>query len=186
MAKDVDAGLMRAFLGKEPAAAHALYDRYASRVFGLGLVLLGNRNDAEDLVQDTFLKVWRRGSTFDPGRGTLDAWVLMIARSLAIDTLRRRTLEARNLASERRRSEASDEPGPEHYAEHRDSMRRARTAMDLLPSGQRAAVELAYLGQRSSSQVAELEGIPLGTVKSRVRQGIITLRRSLSEDDEAS
>jgi RNA polymerase sigma-70 factor, ECF subfamily len=181
--READAGLMIGLLQREPGAAAALYDRYASRIYGLGLVLLGNKTDAEDLVQDTFLKVWRKGASFDPQRGPLDAWILLNARSLAIDLLRRRTLEARSMSSGRWHSDVSDEPSPESYAEHRDMMRRARNAMDRLPHGQRSAVELSYLGQRSSTQVAALQGIPPGTVKSRVRRGIATLRQTLSEDE---
>jgi RNA polymerase sigma-70 factor, ECF subfamily len=184
--RDADASLMVALLRKEPAAADALYNRYASRIYGLGLVLLRNKIDAEDLVQDTFLKVWRTGSRFDPSRGSLDIWILLIARSLAIDLLRRRTQETRSLSFEPSRSEVSDEPAPEWYAEHRDLIQRARKAMDRLPSGQRSAVELAYLGQRSSTQVAELQDIPLGTVKSRIRVGIATLRKTLLEGDDAA
>src|SRR6266545_6971306 len=141
VSRDADASLMEGLLQKEAGAAAALYDRYASRIYGLGLRLLGNKSDAEDLVQDTFLKVWRRGSSFDPQRGPLDAWILLNARSLAIDLLRRRTLEARSLSSGRWRSDVSDEPSPESYAEHRDLMRRARNAMDRLPHAQRSAVE---------------------------------------------
>jgi RNA polymerase sigma-70 factor, ECF subfamily len=183
--RDEDASLMVALLRKEPAATEELYARYASRIYGLGLVLLRNKADAEDLVQDTFLKVWRTGSRFDARRGSLDVWILLIARSLAIDLLRRRNLETRNLSSEPSRSEVSVEPGPERYAEHRDTIQRARKAMDRLPSGQRSAVRLAFLGERSSTQVAELEGIPLGTVKSRIRVGIATLRKTLSDGDAA-
>ena len=170
------AGLLR----NEPSAASAFFDRYASRIYGMGLVLLGNKTDAEDLVQDTFVKAWRRGSSFDPGRGSLDTWILLIARSLAFDALRRRTLEAKSLAAGRWPSDVSDEPGPESYAEHRDQMRRARIALDRLPHGQRSAVELSYLGERSSTQIAELQGVPLGTAKSRIRTGIATLRQALS------
>jgi RNA polymerase sigma-70 factor (ECF subfamily) len=178
-----DAALMAAYVRKEPDATRRLYDRYATRIYGLGLFLLRNNTDAEDLVQDTFLKIWRMGSAFDPVRGSLDGWILLIARSLAIDLLRRRTLEARSLSSGGWRSDVSDERSPESYAEHRDMMRRARNAMDRLPHGQRSAVELSYLGQRSSTQVAALQGIPPGTVKSRVRRGIATLRQTLSEDE---
>jgi RNA polymerase sigma-70 factor (ECF subfamily) len=178
--READASLMASLLRKEPAAANALYARYAPRIYGLGLVLLKNRTDAEDLVQDTFLKVWRTGSAFDPQRGCLDVWVLLTARSLAIDLLRRRTLETRKLSAQPSVSDVSDEPGPEWYAEQRDLIRRARTAIDSLPPRQRSAVELAYVGERSSTQVAELQGIPVGTVKSRTRAGIATLRRSLA------
>jgi|SRR5436190_12003941 len=77
---EADAALMGAFLRQEPDAARQLYDRFASRIYGLGLFLLRNKTDAEDLVQDTFLKIWRTGSAFDPLRGSLDAWILLNAR----------------------------------------------------------------------------------------------------------
>jgi RNA polymerase sigma-70 factor, ECF subfamily len=179
--RETDASLMASLLRKEPAAADALYARYESRIYGLGLVLLKNRADAEDLVQDTFLKVWRTGAAFDPQRGSLDVWVLLTARSLAIDLLRRRTLEARKLSSLPIASDVSDDLGPERLAEQRDIIQRVEHAMDRLPPRQRSALVLAYLGQRSSTEVAELQGIPPGTVKSRIRAGIATLRRTLAE-----
>lgn len=180
--READAALMSGFLGRRSEAAADLYDRYSSRIYGLGLVLLRNKTDAEDLVQDTFLRMLRSGSGFDPGRGSLDVWVLMIARNLALDLIRRRSLELKKLSAEPAPSEASDEPGPEWFAEHGDLMRRARAAMELLPSGQRSALELAYLGERSSTEVAELEGIPTGTVKSRIRAGMATLREALAAE----
>src|SRR5262245_13326173 len=87
--------LMRDFLRRDPIAAQEMYDRFAPRVYGLGLVMLGNPAQAEDLVQDTFVKVWRSASKYDSSRGSLDTWVLLIARSLAIDLIRRRVLETR-------------------------------------------------------------------------------------------
>ena len=107
-----DAALIAAFLRKEPEAAGRLYDRFASRIYGLGLFLLHNRADAQDLVQDTFVKLWRSGSTFDPGRGSLDSWVLLTARGLAMDLLRRWSLEAdQKLSANAAHSAASDETG---------------------------------------------------------------------------
>jgi RNA polymerase sigma-70 factor, ECF subfamily len=179
--RGADASLMASLLRKEPAAADALYARYAPRIYGLGLVLLKNRADAEDLVQDTFLRVWRTGSAFDPQRGSLDVWVLLTARSLAIDLLRRQILETRKLSAQPNASDVSDEPGPEWLAEQRDLIQRVGNAMDRLPRRQRSVVALAYLGQRSSTEVAELQGIPPGTVKSRIRAGIATLRGTLAE-----
>ncbi len=178
-----DQELMAAYLRKEPDAAAALYDRFASRVYGLGLVLFRNNTDAEELVQDTFLKLLRAGSKFDPARGSLDVWVMLIARSLAFDVLRRRTLETRIFSSQSANTEASNEPGPEQLAVHRDLVDRARRAIDALPPKQRAAVRLNYFDEASSSRVAELEGVPLGTAKSRIRQGIITLRGALSDGE---
>ena len=85
-----DAALMRAFADRDREAADVLYRRFSSRVYGLGIVMLGNDGAAQDLVQDTFVKLWRTAARFDPERGRLETWILLTARSLAIDLLRRR------------------------------------------------------------------------------------------------
>ena len=183
---EADADLMGAFLRQEPDAARQLYDRFASRIYGLGLFLLRNKTDAEDLVQDTFLKIWRRGSAFDPIRGSLDAWILLNARGLGIDLLRRRSLEARKLAAQPKVSEASEEAGPEWYAEVGDLYQRASEAMAHLPQRQRSVLALTYLGQRSTREAAALLGIPHGTVKSRASAGLAVLQKSFPNDDDAA
>jgi len=182
-----DAALMALFLQKEPKAAGELYDRIASRIYGLGLSLLRNKTDAEDLVQDTFLKVWRTGAAFDPERASLETWMLLVAKGLAIDLLRRRSLEARKLMSQPKVSEASDEPGPERRAEVSDLFRRASRAMARLPDRQRSVLELTYLAQRSTKEVAEIMGIPRGTVKSRAHAGMAVLQEAFRNggDDAA-
>jgi len=175
--------LMRAFARRDPTAATELYDHFAPRIFGLGMVMLGEPAQAEDLVQDTFVKLWRNAAHYDPGRGSLDTWVLLIARSLAIDTIRRRVLETRILAS-REEPEVSVEPGPEDQATTQDLADRARRAMATLSPGQRAALELAYFGGRTSAEVAELEGIPIGTAKTRIRTALAKLRETLEVDHD--
>jgi RNA polymerase sigma-70 factor (ECF subfamily) len=169
--------LMRAFARRDAGAANELYERFAPRIYGLGMVMLGNAAQAEDLVQDTFVKLWRNSGRYDPSRGSLDTWVLLIARSLAIDLIRRRVLEARILASEGKRE--PDEPGPEDQAETQDLANRARQAMTALSPEQRAALELAYFGGKTSAEVAELEGIPVGTAKTRIRTALVRLREAL-------
>lgn len=175
---------MRGFGRRDPRSASELYDRFAPRIFGLGMVMLGNAAQAEDLVQDTFVKVWRTVDSYDPARGSLDTWMLLIARSLAIDLIRRRVLETRILASQDRSSEASDEPGPDELAETLDLSDRARLAMVSLSPGQRAALELAYFGGKTSAEVAELEGIPVGTAKTRIRTALMKLREALEVPHE--
>jgi RNA polymerase sigma-70 factor, ECF subfamily len=170
--------LMRAFVRKDPNAAREMYDRFAPRVFGLGLVMLGNPAHAEDLVQDTFVKVWRTAASYDSARGSLDTWVLLIARSLAIDLIRRRVLETRTLATQED-PEAAVEPGPEGLVETHDLVERARAAMGSLTAGQRAALELAYFHGKTSAEVAEVEGIPIGTAKTRIRSALAKLREAL-------
>ncbi len=174
-----DFDLMRDFQRQDPRAAQELYRRFAPRIFGLGMVMLGNAGQSEDLVQDTFVKLWRKASGYEPARGSLDTWILLMARSLAIDTIRRRVLEARIMASQEEPSEASSEPGPDSQVEVRDLADRARVAMRTLSPGQRAAIELAYFGGRTSAEVAELEGIPIGTAKTRIRTALVKLREAL-------
>jgi RNA polymerase sigma-70 factor, ECF subfamily len=179
-----DAALMDAFLRKDPDAGRRLYDRFAPRIYGVGLFLLRNRSDAQDLVQDTFVRLWRTSATFDPDRGSLETWILMHARSIAIDLLRRRSLESRHLAANGAASEASDEPGPERYAEVADLVRRATVAMADLPVAQRSVLELTYFGERSTKEVADLLRIPRGTVKSRRSAGMARLQRAFQGDDD--
>jgi RNA polymerase sigma-70 factor, ECF subfamily len=176
-----DAALMRAFAARDQRAADELYERFASRVYGLGIVMLGGDAAAQDLVQDTFVKLWRSAARYDASRGKLETWVLLVARSLAIDALRRRVLEARVLERGGFTREASDEPGPDLRAEVADLSERARRAMAALTDGQRAALELAYFGGKTSAEVAELEGIPLGTAKTRIRTALLKLRDALEE-----
>jgi RNA polymerase sigma-70 factor, ECF subfamily len=178
-----DSEMIGAFARRDQRAAEALYSRFAPRIFGLGLVMLGSPAQAEDLVQDTFVKVWRKADSYEPTRGSLDTWILLIARSLAIDSIRRRVLETRILAKHEE-PEVSREPGPEERAETMDLAERARRAMVALSPGQRAALELAYFGGKTSSEVAELEGIPVGTAKTRIRTALVKLREALEVERE--
>ena len=178
---DNDAALMRAFASRDRAAADLLYDRFASRIYGLGIVMLGNDAAAQDLVQDTFVKLWRNADRYDTTRGKLETWILLIARSTAIDSLRRRVLEARSLEATGRPREADPAAGPEELAETGDMVARARHAMKQLSGEQRAALELAYFGGKTSTEVAELEGIPVGTAKTRIRTALLRLRESMTE-----
>jgi RNA polymerase sigma-70 factor, ECF subfamily len=179
-----DADVVRSFAHRDPKAAEELYRRFAPRVFGLGLVMLGSASQAEDLVQDTFVKVWRKADSYEGSRGSLDTWVLLIARSLAIDLLRRRVLEARIMEGQAHQRETSGDPGPDEQAETLDLAERARRAMATLSPPQRAALELAYFGGKTSAEVAELEGIPIGTAKTRIRTALVRLRDALEVRDE--
>jgi RNA polymerase sigma-70 factor (ECF subfamily) len=176
-----DGALMRAFSRRDGRAAGELYERFASRVYGLGIVMLGNDAMAQDLVQDTFVKLWRSADRFDPSRGRLETWVLLVARSLAIDAIRRRVLDARAMERIGIEPERSTDAGPEEIAETQDLASRARHAMASLSDEQRAALELAYFGGKTSAEVAELEGIPLGTAKTRIRTALLRLREALGE-----
>jgi RNA polymerase sigma-70 factor (ECF subfamily) len=168
---------MRAFAAREAAAAEELFERFSSRVYGLGIVMLGG----DAAAQDTFVKLWRNAGRYDSSRGRLETWVLLVARSLAIDALRRRVLDSRLLTQVGPPAEISEDPGPDRLAETADLSERARRAMAALTDGQRAALELAYFGGKTSAEVAELEGIPLGTAKTRIRTALLKLRDALEE-----
>ena len=188
MSKELDADqhLMRSFAARDPGAADALYGRFAGRIYGLGLVMLGNDAAAQDLVQDTFVKLWRSAGRYDRSRGKLETWVLLMARSLAIDAIRRRVLEIRTLESVDRSTEIDQGPGPDERAVTVDLTERARRAMSSLPAEQRAALELAYLGGKTSAEISDLEGIPVGTAKTRIRAALLRLRDLLASDIESA
>jgi RNA polymerase sigma factor (sigma-70 family) len=181
-AVDADQRLMRSFAQRDPAAAETLYRRFAGRIYGLGLVMLGNDAAAQDLVQDTFVKLWRSADRYDRSRGALETWVLLIARSLAIDAIRRRVLEARTLERSEPPPETDQEPGPDERAVTRDLTDQARRAMAQLPPEQRAALELAYLGGKTSTEISDLEGIPVGTAKTRIRAALLRLREAMAPE----
>jgi RNA polymerase sigma-70 factor (ECF subfamily) len=133
-------------------------------------------------VQDTFVKLWRNAERYDTARGRLETWVLLVARSLAIDSLRRRVIESRSLEALGPPVEADPRPGPDDLASTGDMAERARRAMETLSDEQRAALELAYFGGKTSAEVAEMEGIPVGTAKTRIRTALLRLRESLIEE----
>ena len=180
--RDADQRLMRAFAARDAGAAEALFRRFSGRIYGLGLVMLGSDAAAQDLVQDTFVKLWRSADRYDRSRGKLETWVLLMARSLAIDAIRRRVLEVRTLEQVDRPSEADAAPGPDDRAATMDLTERARRAMSSLPAEQRAALELAYLGGKTSAEISDLEGIPVGTAKTRIRAALLRLRETLAAD----
>jgi RNA polymerase sigma-70 factor, ECF subfamily len=177
-----DAALMRAFAARDQGAADTLYERFASRIYGLGIVMLGSDAAAQDLVQDTFVKAFRSADRYDTTRGKLETWVLLMARSLAIDSLRRRVLEVRSLEASGTPREDDPSAQPDELAAVGDLADRAKRAMTGLSAEQRAALELAYFGGKTSAEVAELEGIPVGTAKTRIRTALIRLREAMSED----
>jgi RNA polymerase sigma factor (sigma-70 family) len=182
---DDDQRLMRSFAARDPGAADTLYRRFAGRIYGLGLVMLGNDAAAQDLVQDTFVKLWRSADRYDRSRGKLETWVLLMARSLGIDAIRRRVLEARTLEHLDPPVEADQAPGPDDQVITLDLTERARSAMSSLPPEQRAALELAYLGGKTSAEISDLEGIPVGTAKTRIRAALLRLREAMAPDGRA-
>jgi RNA polymerase sigma-70 factor, ECF subfamily len=164
------------------AAFETLYDRYAREVFVLAAHVLG-RNDADEVVQDVFLKLWQRAGQFDPARGSFTAWLMTIARHRVFDQLKdRRSAVAVAVAID---GLLENVPDPELEPDELVSLAERRATMLAavreLPAEQRRALVLAYFGGLSQSAISELLGVPLGTVKKRLRLGLAKLRASLSE-----
>ena len=161
--------------GEEQALLH-LYDRHAGRVYALALRMLGDPMSAEEITQDVFFKLWSRARSYLSSRGSFSTWLLSIARHAAIDRLR---------LDRRRPSLADDEDPAETWAELPDAestseearWRALYFAVRSLPPEHRQVIELAYYQGLSHSQIAELLGWPIGTVKTRLRMGMEQLRR---------
>jgi len=167
------------------AALRALYDEHAARAIAIAMRILRNVEEAEDVVQDTFLEVWRRSAQFDDARGTAVAWIVTIARSRAIDRLRATQTAGRALdgvvANEDVMRTAL--PSPVDRMEERREGTRVATALAALPALQRETIELAYFEGLSQSEIAAKTGTPLGTVKMRVKLAMSKLAGLLKEGE---
>lgn len=153
-------------------ALRALYDRCSRRAFAVALGVLTNRGEAEEVVQETFLQVWRQARRFDARRGGATTWIVTIARSRAIDRLRARGAADRAVASVRAEPVEATAPSPVEAAEQAELRRKVADALAELPTEQRRALELAYFRGLSQAEIAAELGDPLGTVKTRVRLGL--------------
>ncbi len=171
--------ISRTARGEESALA-ALYDLTAAQVNGLALRILNDRGAAEEVTGDVYLQVWRQAAHYDADRGTPLAWLLTITRSRAIDRLRSGATQRAHTAPLRAAiALPSAAPGPEDESHLSQRRRFVQQALVQLPAEQRRAIELAYFGGQSHSEIAATLGEPLGTVKTRVRLGMRRLRDAL-------
>lgn len=167
----------------DQAALDLLYKRYSAPVYSLVWKVLQNSEEAEDVALDVFWQVWRQAERYDPSRGAPPAWIFTLARSRAIDRLRaRKRREDRNVSIDD--PELSIDPidekaAPDDVVSFRQNRDAVRAAMSKLSAVQREAVELAFLEGMTHVEIAEKLGQPLGTVKTRIRQGLIRLRKHL-------
>jgi RNA polymerase sigma-70 factor (ECF subfamily) len=174
-----DAELLVAVGDRDAAAFETLYARYARAVFGFSLRRLGDRDRAEEAVQETFTSVWRSARTFRPERGSGSAWLFAVARNAVVDRLRERRDEVPDVPDS-----PSGDAGPAERAETGWLAWRVHRALEELPETERAVLELAYWGDMSQSQVADFLGIPLGTVKTRTRSGLGRLANLLHGEED--
>ncbi|MBI1886272.1 MAG: sigma-70 family RNA polymerase sigma factor [Chloroflexi bacterium] len=173
---------MERLLYRDIKAFEALYDRYADVVYSTALRIVRDIHLAEDVAQEIFLRLWRKPDRFVAGRGRFMSWVLSVTRNRAVDEVRTR--------GRRQRREAPPSPEPRDVvatgegndpalaATLADERRRVKEALSKLPREQRDAIELAYFGGLTQQQIADLLNQPLGTIKTRIRLGMLKLRAS--------
>jgi RNA polymerase sigma-70 factor (ECF subfamily) len=165
-----------------PDALARLYDTSAPLLFTLALRILGNAADAEEVLLDTFEQVWRTARSFDPTRGSVWQWLVLLTRSRALDRLRslagRRLREHSNASTQPEIS--SPAPLPEEAIAASQQQRRVRQALSALPPEQRKALEMAYFSGLTHTEIASALGVPLGTIKTRIRIAMDKLRIALS------
>jgi len=178
-----DADLLQRVAGGDEMAFAQLYDRFAPGLYSLVLRVLHDEAEAEDVLQESFAHVWRRAGTYDPARSSAFTWSVMIFRNRAIDRLRLRQRRARTLdgaATEALRFPQQDDRSAAVPA-MREQQTLVRSALTQIPGDQREAVELAFFGGLTHEEIAERLATPLGTIKARIRRGLLKLRECLKE-----
>jgi len=167
-----DFSLVTAIRSGDESAMAALYDRYSSLVYSIALRVLGDTGTAEDVLQEVFMQLWRNPGLFDSSRGNVAPWLAVISRNRAIDNLRRRKPE-----TDIDDVVLSVEPEMAADAERAVVIQKVRGALEGMPSSQRVALEMAYFEGLTHTEIAAKTGEPLGTVKTRIRSGLLALRK---------
>jgi RNA polymerase sigma-70 factor (ECF subfamily) len=178
-----DEELMPRIGEKDPDAFEVFYDRHGGVAYSLAYRIVGERGAAEDVTQEAFISIWRSGARYDAARGSVRTWMLGIVRNRAIDALRSKAGRAPKLdfdddsiLEHRPAEELTDSE-----ALRRETAQEVRGALDELPGEQSKVIELAYFGGFSHSEIAGMLGVPLGTVKGRMRLGLEKIRGELAE-----
>lgn len=173
-----DIALIERIVGRDETAVAELYDRHCRLLFGLILRIIRDRSEAEEILQEVFILVWTRAETCNVSLGPPAAWLVRIARNRAIDRLRANSVRLRAV-------ESAPEPEPAENPETRagvsERQRAVARALESLPSNQRVLIEQAYFLGLTQSELAARFELPLGTVKTRIRTGMLALREQLSQ-----
>jgi RNA polymerase sigma-70 factor (ECF subfamily) len=173
LSRESERELMRQLVAGDEDAIRVLYARFGRSVYTLGLRLLGTTEGAEELTQDVFLAAWRKAARFDPARGRLSTWLMAIAHNMAVDRLRHERGTGRPPLV---LMEQVPEPPPTHEEEELVERDRARRALAGLSPAERELLSKAYFYGWTAREIAEAQGIPLGTIKTRLRTALIKLR----------
>lgn len=166
--------IARIYSGDEDAMA-LLYDRYSNVVYAVALRVLSDGSAAEDILQDVFMQLWRHPQAFNASRGSLATWLAVIARNRAIDQLRKKRPEV-----EAAETAISVDPELESAAERSQAIEKVRAVLAGMPGEQRAALEMALFEGLTQVEIAAKTGQPLGTVKTRIRSGLLAVRKAFA------
>jgi RNA polymerase sigma factor (sigma-70 family) len=175
-----DEALLAGFATGDPATAAAFVRRFQGRVYGLALTIVRQPAVAEEVAQETFARVFRHAGNYDARKGRVSTWLLSIARNLAIDVTRMRRLDSVDpdvISAEL--SFSSQEPGVDERDLQPDEREQLRSAITELPDDQRRALVLAAYMGRTAREISDLDDVPLGTVKTRIRTAMLKLRDEL-------
>lgn len=173
------AGLLRRCARGDEAAFARLYDATSSRVHGLVVRLVRDPAQSEEVTQEVFLQVWRTAARYEPGRGSALSWLMTIAHRRAVDRIRAAEAAHRNDTSYHQATGTTPHDVTAEAAEASMEARRVRVALDQLTDVQREAIDLAYFGGYTHTEVAAMLDLPLGTAKTRIRDGLIRLRDAM-------
>lgn len=177
-----DEDLIERVVAGDARAFEVIFDRHGDVAFSLAYRMCGRRAQAEDVVQEAFLSLWRGSARYDQTRGSVRSWLLTVVRNRAIDSFRHATAKAgRDVADDGATERLPAPERTEVEVERREDAARVRTALTDLPSGQRQVIELAYFGGFTHTQIAELLSLPAGTVKGRMRLGLNKMRSALGD-----
>jgi len=182
-AADADRFALQRMVRGDPDALAEVYDRHGRLLYSLALRIVGRQADAEDVLQEVFTQVWRQAGRYDTSRGTVAGWLVMLTRSRALDRLRRERGEAPAADVDWASIDVVD-PGAavDLRLVTAQQAARVRAALEALPEPQRVPLELGYYEGLSQSAIAARLGVPLGTIKTRMRQALLRLRDALAED----
>ena len=177
-----DRTLLRRIIARDETAVAELYDRHGRMVYSLVLRILRTPSDAEDVVQEVFVRVWTRADTYDERLGSPAAWLMRVARNRAIDRFRsKRARGDHEAAAEVRHDDARSDPAgnPETLTQGAATAHAVRDALRALPEAQRMLIEAAFFEGYTHQELADRFRVPLGTVKTRIRTGMMALREHL-------
>jgi RNA polymerase sigma-70 factor, ECF subfamily len=177
-----DEDLMQMIHDGEVRAFDVIFDRHSGAAFSLAYRMCGRRAMAEDIVQEAFVSLWRSGARYDRARGSVRSWVLSAVHNRAIDAFRRETVKSgRDVRDDGLAGWLPADDRTDREVERRDEARQIRAALEELPGEQRQVIELAYFGGFTHTQIAEMLGLPAGTVKGRMRLALSKLRLTLAD-----